>query len=122
MRKPLVLADFPEDLRAFVRICGFEELNLPEISEATTVLGNLGQTGDDFDDVIDVLPREFGVDMSDYDWRKHTPTELHRDSLILSFRNFFEFFRPGIVQRTLAKYEPVTLGRIGEAIRTKKWR
>jgi hypothetical protein len=110
-----------ENVRDFLRACGFSKEIIDSATPQTRILHDLGQTGDDFLDTIEVLHTKFDVDLSQMDWRRYTPTELHWDSLVFRDKRVFGFFSPAYVERRLAKYEPVTLAMIEEVLRTKKW-
>ena len=116
--KPMSISDKTKD---YLRACGFSEIDIERCNLSTDVLRGLRQSGDDFLDTIEVLYTHFGVDLKQFDWSRHTPEEISTDSTLVAMRWFWDWIRPGYVDRRMAKYEPVTLGMIEKALNSGRW-
>jgi hypothetical protein len=110
-----VLLDY---LRAF----GISENEIEKCTLDTQLVFDLGLiSGTTFLDIMHLLHSDFGVDISEFDWTRHSPPEFHRDTFLFDDRKFWNWIWPGSVEKRFAKYEPVTLRMIEQALVTKKW-
>src|SRR5476649_340929 len=79
-------------------------------------------SGDDARDDFKILHDQFGVDLSDFEFKAYFPSELSMDAFFLTFRPLLRMIGlQRIVICICDKYLRVTLGMIESAIRQRKW-
>lgn len=102
-------------LYAFLKRLEFTDEQISGFSLSTSLQHDLGEIGDNLLDDLEVMHREFGVDLTNFNWTRYTPSEGERlfpASLLSRLRGTY---------RPLAEYEPITLGLLARALQTKMW-
>ena len=75
---------------------------------------DLDLLGDTAVENLQVLANEFAVDFSGFNLDRHFPTELSHDAFMLTMYRLFRLKRR--VDSVTAKYKPLTIGMIQDAI------
>ncbi|EBC0775867.1 DUF1493 family protein [Salmonella enterica subsp. enterica] len=130
--KNIISSLSPLTLR-FLREARFSEKDIVTFTETSTLLKDLELYGEMAEDVINILPNRFGVDMSTFIFSKYFPCEQsedtnHLDNLFLlkSFKKIKLF--DGFIKKyekkaeiVYSKYTPITLSMIALTLEQKKW-
>jgi len=108
------------ELLRFLKLLGYKDNKIDEMTLETRIMHDLGCDGDSFDEVMEVLLDEFEVSFSGMTWEKweeYRPSEGKLLSLIEDMRRLFNWLKG----EPKKEYIPVTLAMIADAIRLKKW-
>ncbi|MHA6824557.1 hypothetical protein ACQUKI_23880 [Ralstonia pseudosolanacearum] len=114
----------------YLKKCGYSVEKINSWTSETRLLHDLGLCGDDILDEFKVLQDEFGVDLSDFEFKKYFPGELSKDAYVVSTRRLLhaiglhkiaDYLYKKIVERVFRKYMEVSLGMIESTLRQKKW-
>lgn len=98
-----------KEVRALV--AKYRSIKEDRLSEDTDIF-KLGMDGDDAREFMEVFAKEFGVDMSEFEFSKHFGPEGF---------NPVSFLYCLLFARERLRRLPITLGDLTEAAKTKKW-
>ena len=101
-----------QKLRQYLSRVGYSPGEIDEMTLETTLFGDLALDGDSFLEAIECLHKEFGCDMSGYNWRKYS----HSESELLS--PLYVVKRLIGLDRQLTH---ITLGMIEETLHEGRW-
>lgn len=110
-----------EPIRQFLLQCGESSEKISTCNMETRLYHDLGIYGEIAEDCLEVLHTEFHVDLSNFDFELHFPSEWAQPNSRLE-KILFRIF-PGIdrLLRERKNYAPITLAMIDRAIRDRKW-
>jgi|ERR1043165_2354881 len=98
----------------WMRRCGHSDKAISSYSKETELFHDLGILGDTAVEQLQVLRNEFGVDFTEFNIDQHFPTELSPDAVLETMYRLFRLSR--CLNSITAKYKPITLGMIQDAI------
>lgn len=114
----------------YLKKCGYSAAKIDSWTSNTRLLHDLDLCGDDILDEFKILQDNFGVDLSDFEFKKYFPSELSKDAYLISARRLLhtiglhkiaDYLYKRIVDRIYDKYSEVSLGLIEATIRQRKW-
>ncbi|EAA9518811.1 DUF1493 family protein [Salmonella enterica] len=117
----------------FLEKARFSEKEMAFLTYDTRLFHDLHLFGDTAEDVLEILQREFNVDMSPFQFNKYFPAEFSKDVKYIDKLNTLLFFKLDIlaskyftsikkkVDEIYGNYHPLTLGMIEMSIMEKKW-
>jgi hypothetical protein len=107
---------------AYLKRCGYSAAKIDSWTSETRLLHDLGLCGDDILDEFKILQDEFGVDLSEFDFKKYFPSEPSMDAYFITIRRLLRAVGLGkVVNRVCGKYPAVSLGKIESTISQRKW-
>ena len=118
---------------SFLKKARFSAKEITLLTYDTRLLHDLHLFGDTAEDVLEVLQREFNVDMSPFQFNKYFPAEFSKDVEYIDKLNILLFFKLNViaskyfviikekVDEIYRNYPPITLGMIEMSIMEKKW-
>jgi hypothetical protein len=107
---------------AYLKRCGYSTTKIDSWTSETRLLHDLGLCGDDLLDEFKILQDEFGVDLSEFEFKKYFPGELSMDAYFITIRQLLRAVGLGkVVDHVCDKYTGISLGMIESAIRQRKW-
>lgn len=106
----------------YLQRCGYAEGEISAWTSETRLLHDMWLCGDDILDELEVLVRDFGVDLSELKVEKYFPREFSNDAFIIAIRRLLRAIGlERVVDKILEKYSPITLGMVEAAILNKRW-
>ncbi|QIR26887.1 MULTISPECIES: DUF1493 family protein [Kluyvera] len=117
----------------FLKTARFSEKEIALLTYDTRLFHDLDLFGDTAENILEILQREFNVDMSSFKFDKYFPTEYSQDVKHIDKLNTLLFFKFNAIARKhflnikekvdgiYANYRPITLHMIEMSIREKKW-
>jgi hypothetical protein len=108
------------NVREYLKRCGLSERQIARCSEATRMYHDLDLYGDIAEGCMEVLAKDYRVDLSGFEFEKFFPSEFAGKSRLTGFLLQLVPFA-GKAARQRGVYLPLTLGMIGGAIRTGRW-
>lgn len=107
---------------AYLKKCRYPAAKIGSWASETRLLHDLGLCGDDVLDEFKILQDEFGIDLSDFEFKRYFPSEFSMDAYFITIRRLLRAVGLGkIVDRIYDKYREVSLGMIESTIRQRKW-
>lgn len=97
----------------FLKRAGYSNSRIDTMCPETRLLQDLRLAGDNLLDTLELLRDQFGVDFSDFDWSKYTPSEAQYRFNVLG--------RLIGAQKKLESFEPITLSMVARALHLKRW-
>ncbi|ECG1337010.1 hypothetical protein DS259_23865 [Salmonella enterica subsp. indica] len=117
----------------FLKKARFSGKEIALLTYDTRLFHDLDLFGDTAEDVLEILQREFHVDMSPFKFDKYFPTELSKDVQYIDKLNTLLFFKLNVIARKYfintkhkvdkiyENYAPITLRMIEMSIMKKRW-
>ncbi|MFJ4143844.1 hypothetical protein [Pseudomonas sp. NPDC089734] len=114
----------------YLKKCGYSVEKIDSWTSETRLLHDLGLCGDDILDEFKILQDEFGVDLSDFEFKEYFPSELSKDACVISVHRLLHMVGlhkiadcayKKVVGRTCSKYAEVSFGMIESTLRQKRW-
>jgi hypothetical protein len=110
-------------LKQYLKLCGERDKKIAACHMGTRLYHDLGVYGEAAEDYLEVLIKQYHVDLSDFVFDRYFPPEFPGEtaisrSLIWFFPYIWKLFRP---KEEKEKYLPITLGMIEQALIEKKW-
>jgi hypothetical protein len=107
-------------LHHFLSEWGMPEKSIARCNRETRLWHDLGYYGDIAEDFLNDLELQHQVDWTGLEFEKYFPIETAGNHLIT---NVIAIFIPflGFLRRRIRQYEPITLGKIDDAIATKRF-
>lgn len=106
----------------YLKRCGYSAAKIDSWTNETRLLHDLGLCGDDILDELRIMQEEFGVDLSDFNFKEYFPNELSTDAYLLTMRRLLcAIGLEKLVKHVYSKYAEVTLGTIELALKQRKW-
>lgn len=104
----------------YLRNCGVSKGKISECHSDTRLYHDLGIYGDVAEACVEVLIRDYGVDMSGFDFDEFFPQEFSGEN---SFTRVVGWVLPFVAQkiRSGREYSPLTLEMIDHLMRVKRW-
>jgi hypothetical protein len=103
--------------RAYLTRVGYTTQKIDSWNSRTRLLQDVGITGDNAWDEIQIMHREFGVDLTGFFVDDYFPSELSTAALVLRFLP-----RSGWAGRIRQRYPELTLSLVEEILGRKRWR
>ena len=118
-----MMSKLPPVLIDFLRLNGLPESKIDSCDFNTSLYHDLGIYGEAAEDYLEVLIDQYHVDMAYFDFDRYFPPEYPGKTpltrvLIWNFPYIWKLFAP---KEDKAKFMPLTLGMIEQAIDQKKW-
>lgn len=108
------------ELREYLKRCGLSESKIEQCNGSTRMYHDLGLYGDIAEAYVEVLASHYHVDLSGFEFEKFFPPEFAgKNALTGALLSIIPF--AGYVARLRGKWLPLTLERVGRAIRSKRW-
>lgn len=117
----------------FLKKARFSEKEIALLTYDTRLFHDLDLFGDTAEDVLEILQREFNVDMSSFNFDKYFPAEFSKDVKYIDKLNTLLFFKLNAIARKhflsikekvdeiYVNYHPITLRMIEMSIMEKRW-
>lgn len=117
----------------FLKKARFSEKEMALLTYDTRLFHDLNLFGDTAEDVLEILQREFNVNMSSFQFNKYFPAKFSQDVKYIDKLNALLFFKLNIIARNYfisikekvdkiyGTYHPITLDMIEMSIMEKKW-
>ena len=110
------------DLRSYLKHCGLSDNKIALCSGSTRMYHDLCLYGDIAEACIEVLAERYNVDLSGFEFDKFFPQEFVGKSRFARVLLWILPYAGSFARkRACPEYKPLTLDRIDQAIRTKKW-
>ncbi|WP_338847472.1 DUF1493 family protein [Massilia sp. W12] len=110
-----------EGMRQFLTHCGLRECKIASCQMHTRPYHDLGIYGDEALDLLDVLSKQYQVDLSDFEFAKYFPEEFPGGAFAKRIFLYYLPFGRWFVYRKVT-WQPIILAQIDAAISAKKWR
>jgi hypothetical protein len=104
----------------YLKELGYSEQRIARMNGNTRLFHDLGIYGDNALEDFQLLQDKFGVDLSDFDFRKYFPPQFEGRNRLEAFILTSIPFASRIV-RSRRTYSPLTLEMIDRALRAKRW-
>ena len=114
------MSDLPGDVRDYLKRCGLPDSKLLGCSEGTRMYQDLGLYGDTAEAYMDVLAKEYYVDLRNFQFERYFPSEFQGRTFASRVLLWLVPFASSVARRR-GNYQALTLGMIDRAIRTKRW-
>jgi hypothetical protein len=113
--------ELPEIIKLYLQFCGVREKKIATCNMGTRLYHDLGIYGEEAEDDLEVLTKEYQVDLSGFVFERYFPYEWPQGHS--KIESFFLGLLPGIerLYRKPTTFLPITLAMIARAIDAKKW-
>ena len=115
-----MLPELSMQLRNYLRHCGLSESELANCNGSTRMYHDLGLYGDIAEAYIEVLAKQYGVDISGFVFDDFFPNEFAGNNMLSRALLWIIPFA-GKVTRQRKEYLPLTLARVDRALHNKRW-
>ncbi|HAT2607830.1 TPA: DUF1493 family protein [Kluyvera intermedia] len=117
----------------FLKKARFTEKEIALLTYDTRLFHDLELFGDTAEDILEILPREFYVDMSSFQFNTYFPDEFSKNVKCIDRLNTLLFFKLNTIAREYfistkkkvdeiyGNYHPITLRMIEISIMEKRW-
>lgn len=110
----------PTVLLQYLKDCGLTESKIANCHMQTQLCHDLGIYGEAAEDFLEILRKQYQVDLSNFEFTKYFPEEYPYDTfaerIVFNFLPFGRWFASRKVT-----WRPLTLAMVDAAIRAKKW-
>lgn len=108
------------ELREYLKRCGLSESKIAQCNGGTRMYHDLGLYGDIAEACMEVLAKDYRVDLSGFEFEKFFPQEFAGKNVLARALLWLVPFA-GNVARQQGEWLPLTLERIDQAISSKRW-
>lgn len=119
----MTFENLSDDLKYYLKLCSESEEKIATYNMGTRLYHDLGIYGEIAEDYLDVLSKQYHVDLSNFVFEQYFPPEFAGNTaidhiLIWNFPYIWKLFGS---KEKKEKYLPITLAMIEQAITEKKW-
>lgn len=108
------------EIRRYLELCGLSSAQMSKCDANTRLWQNLGLYGEEAEAYMEVLAREYGVNMEEFEFPRFFPSEFAGKNTFIKFIiSSIPFL--GTYMRSSKSYHPITLSMIASAIEAKRW-
>lgn len=100
--------------------CGLKECKIASCHMDTRLYHDLAIYGDEAADFLEVLAKQYQVDLSDFEFAKYFPEEFPGETFVKQIFLYYLPFGRWLAYRK-ATWRPLTLAMVDAAINAKKW-
>ena len=114
------MTNLSADVREYLKRCGLSDSKLAQCNESTRMYHDLDLYGDIAEAYMEVLGKQYQVDLANFQFEKFFPTEFQGKNMLTRTLLWLIPFA-NMASRQRNNYQPLTLSMIDRAIRTKHW-